>query len=124
MLITGGGSTDKTIKIWNIYENSCLKSIDTGSQVCTITYSKNTDEIISTHGFSLNSVNVWNAKNMKKVATLQGHTYRVLYMAKSPEEDSIVTGSGDQTLRFWKIWSGVDKRRQVSELEPKNSFIR
>ena len=85
MLVTGGGSTDKTIKIWNIYENSCLKSIDTGSQVCTIAYSKNTDEIISTHGFSLNSVNVWNAKNMKKVATLQGHTYRVLYMAKSPE---------------------------------------
>ena len=53
--------------------------------MCTIAYSKNTDEIISTHGFSLNSVNVWNAKNMKKVATLQGHTYRVLYMAKSPE---------------------------------------
>lgn len=40
------------------------------------------------------------------MSTLQGHTFRVLYLAKSPDEDTIVTGSGDQTLRFWKVIPG------------------
>jgi len=28
----------------------------------------------------------------------------VLYLAKSPDEESILTGSGDQTLRYWKLF--------------------
>lgn len=105
ILATGGGSTDKTIKIWNTHENRCCETIETGSQVCNMIYCKNTNELVSTHGFSLNSINIWNGKTMKKIGSLQGHTYRVLYLAKSGEEDTIVTGSGDQTLRFWKIYS-------------------
>lgn len=41
---------------------------------------------------------------MKKLATLTGHSMRVLYLAMSPEGDNIVTGAGDETLRFWKIF--------------------
>lgn len=105
-MATGGGSTDKSIKLWNTIEKKCIRSIDTGSQVCSMMYTKSTNEIISTHGFSMNSINIWNAKTMKKMSTLQGHTFRVLYLAKSPDEDTIVTGSGDQTLRFWKVIPG------------------
>lgn len=43
ILATGGGSTDKTIKLWNINENKCLRSIDTGSQVCTMAFCQNTN---------------------------------------------------------------------------------
>lgn len=38
---------------------------------------------------------------MQKVATLTGHTYRVLYLSMSPCGQNIVTGAGDETLRFW-----------------------
>lgn len=31
---------------------------------------------------------------MEKIATLTGHTYRVLYLAMSPSGDTIVTGAG------------------------------
>ena len=41
---------------------------------------------------------------MEKVATLTGHTYRVLYLAMSPDGSTIVTGAGDETLRFWNIF--------------------
>jgi cell division cycle 20-like protein 1, cofactor of APC complex len=34
------------------------------------------------------------------VASLTGHTNRVLYLAKSPDRETIVTGAGDETLRF------------------------
>lgn len=41
---------------------------------------------------------------MDKIATLTGHTYRVLYLAMSPDGSTIVTGAGDETLRFWNIF--------------------
>ena len=42
---------------------------------------------------------------MKQVAALTGHTYRVLYLAVSPDGKTIVTGAGDETLRFWNVFS-------------------
>jgi cell division cycle 20-like protein 1 (cofactor of APC complex) len=41
---------------------------------------------------------------MKKLAVLTGHTYRVLYLAMSPDGQTLVTGAGDETLRFWKVF--------------------
>lgn len=38
---------------------------------------------------------------MDTTATLAGHTSRVLYLAMSPDGETIVTGAGDETLRFW-----------------------
>jgi cell division cycle 20-like protein 1, cofactor of APC complex len=47
---------------------------------------------------------VWKYPNMEKIATLTGHTFRVLYLAMSPDGASIVTGAGDETLRFWNVF--------------------
>lgn len=41
---------------------------------------------------------------MNKVATLTGHTSRVLYLAMNPDGSQIVTGAGDETLRFWNLF--------------------
>jgi cell division cycle 20-like protein 1 (cofactor of APC complex) len=41
---------------------------------------------------------------MTRLATLTGHTYRVLYLAMSPDGSTIVTGAGDETLRFWNVF--------------------
>lgn len=59
---------------------------------------------MSTHGYSLNQVIVWKYPTMEKIATLTGHTFRVLYLAMNPDGSSIVTGAGDETLRFWNIF--------------------
>jgi len=58
--------------------------IDTGSQVCNLMFSKTSNEIVSTHGYSLNQIIVWKYPSMQKVATLTGHSYRVLYLSMSP----------------------------------------
>lgn len=67
-------------------------------------FSRTTDEIVSTHGYSLNQIIVWKYPTMEKVSTLTGHTFRVLYLAMSPDGASIVTGAGDETLRFWNVF--------------------
>lgn len=104
LLASGGGTADRCIKFWNTMTLQPVHSIDTGSQVCNLTFSKNVNEIVSTHGYSLNEIIVWKYPTMTKVATLTGHTYRVLYLSLSPDGQTIVTGAGDETLRFWNIF--------------------
>jgi len=70
-----------------------------GSQVCNLSWSKNVNEIVSTHGYSQNQIIVWKHPTMTKLATLTGHTLRVLYLAVSPDGQTIVTGAG-QPLSF------------------------
>ena len=104
LLVSGGGTADRCIKFWNTLNSTCVNSIDTGSQVCNLGWSRNCNEIVSTHGYSLNQIIVWKYPSMTKVATLTGHTFRVLYLASSPDGQNIVTGAGDETLRFWNVF--------------------
>jgi cell division cycle 20-like protein 1 (cofactor of APC complex) len=39
-----------------------------------------------------------------------GHSSRVLYLSLSPDGQSIVTGAGDETLRFWNVFPSVSNR--------------
>ena len=106
LLASGGGTADRCIRFWNTLSGSSLNKIDTGSQVCNLSWSQNCNEIVSTHGYSLNQIVVWRYPSMSKEATLTGHTYRVLYLATSPDGSTVVTGAGDETLRFWQIFPG------------------
>ena len=42
ILASGGGSADRSIKFWNTMDGTLLDSIDTGSQVCNLLFSKTT----------------------------------------------------------------------------------
>lgn len=53
------------------------------------------NEIVSTHGYSQNQVVVWKYPSMTKLTTLTGHSSRVLYLAQSPDGQTIVTGAGE-----------------------------
>ncbi|KAK2637480.1 hypothetical protein Ddye_032272 [Dipteronia dyeriana] len=104
LLASGGGTADRCIRFWNTANGHQLNSIDTGSQVCNLAWSKNVNELVSTHGYSQNQIMVWKYPSMAKVATLTGHSLRVLYLAMSPDGQTIVTGAGDETLRFWNVF--------------------
>lgn len=78
-------------------------------------FSKNNNEIVSTHGYSLNQIIMWKYPSMQKVATLTGHTYRVLYLSMSPDGTNIVTGAGDETLRFWSAFPSAEKSKSSND---------
>jgi len=48
---------------------------------------------------------------MSKVATLTGHSSRVLYLAMSADGSTIVTGAGDETLRFWSLFPNKNENK-------------
>ncbi|KMP05983.1 meiosis-specific APC/C activator protein AMA1 [Coccidioides immitis RMSCC 2394] len=118
LLASGGGTADRTIKFWNTATGSFIKEVNTGSQVCNLAWSKNSEEIVSTHGSSQNQIVVWKYPRMEQIASLTGHTFRVLYLAMSPDGQTVVTGAGDETLRFWKIFNkkGIKDHGRESKL--------
>ena len=67
-------------------------------------FSKTVNELVSTHGYSQNQVTIWKYPDMTKITSLSGHSFRVLYLAMSPDGKTIVTGAGDETLRFWNVF--------------------
>ena len=134
VLATGGGTQDKHIRFWNVVTGAMLNELDTGSQVrsassllplsnslsvqvCNLIWSLTSHELVSTHGFSSttaqNQICIWKYPTLNMVASLTGHTNRVLYLAMSPDGETIVTGAGDETLRFWNAFP----RRERSERE-------
>ncbi|GAA0144129.1 ubiquitin-protein ligase [Lithospermum erythrorhizon] len=116
LLASGGGTADRCIRFWNTTTNSHVSCMDTGSQVCNLVWSKNVNEIVSTHGYSQNQIIVWKYPTMSKLATLTGHTYRVLYLAISPDGQTIVTGAGDETLRFWNVFPSPRSQNSGSKI--------
>ncbi|XP_075499809.1 protein FIZZY-RELATED 3 [Primulina tabacum] len=115
LLASGGGTADRCIRFWNTTTGNQLNSVDTGSQVCNLMWSKNVNELVSTHGYSQNQIMVWKYPSMAKVATLTGHSLRVLYLAMSPDGQTIVTGAGDETLRFWNVFPYVKTPAPVKD---------
>jgi hypothetical protein len=55
-----------------------------GKKVCNMLFSKNSNELVTTHGFSAgqaqNQVVIWRYPSMQQVAQLAGHTFRVSWL--------------------------------------------
>ncbi|KAH8112980.1 WD40-repeat-containing domain protein [Phellopilus nigrolimitatus] len=100
ILAMGGGTQDKTIRFWNMFNGTMLNDLDTGSQ------------LVSTHGFlsatAQNQICIWKYPSLDMVASLTGHTHRVLYFAMSPDGETI-------TLRFWNAFSTKENRESKKE---------
>jgi len=114
LLASGGGTADKCLRLWSTTSGLPLSCVYTCSQVCTVAWSKSTDEIVTTHGYSGNEVVLWKYPSLARVATLSGHTSRVLYLTASADGQTIITGAGDETIRFWNIFPSVPKPRAAA----------
>jgi hypothetical protein len=100
LVASGGGTADRHIRLecrdkfantvvtvlnqyfarfWSALTGTALHRIDTGSQVCNLLWSRTANEMVSTHGYSLNQVIVWKYPSMQKLATLSGHSLRLLF---------------------------------------------
>lgn len=120
LVLSGGGTHDQTIKIWNSHTCGLVSSVDSGSQVCAIKFSPNVNEFVSAHGYSQNHLNVWNFQHgeCSKFAVLQGHTSRVLYLSVAPDGRNVVTGAGDESLRFWDVFPARTAKRPAKPASP------
>jgi cell division cycle protein 20 (cofactor of APC complex) len=115
LLASGGGTSDRTIKLWNLNSGAMLNSLDTGLQVCSLLWSKHQRELCSSHGFSENQLILWKygsaGSSLTKVKELTGHTSHVLSLAWSPAGSTLVSAAGDESLCFWHIFGAAPRSR-------------
>ena len=95
-------------------------------QVCSIIWSKHSKELISSHGYAHNQLTIWKYPTMSKVTELTGHSCRVLHMVLSPDGQTVISGSADETLRLWKCFAfdPVSKKKQQNAKKCSKSIIK
>jgi cell division cycle protein 20 (cofactor of APC complex) len=111
LLATGGGSADHHIRFWNASTGACVSSVDARSQVSALVWNREHREIVSGHGYAQNQLTLWKYPTLTRVAELTGHTQRILNMAVSPDGQTVVSASADETIRFWKCFAADGKQK-------------
>lgn len=114
IIATGGGTSDKHIKLWNMHNGNVIHNLDANSQVSALLWSNTYRELISSHGYPDNQLSIWKWPEMGKVCELTGHANRVLCMSMSPDEEAVVSIGADETLRVWKCFA-VDEKTKKSK---------
>lgn len=104
LLASGGGTADRTLRLWNTDTGVCLASADTRSQVTSVQWSLTHRELVTSHGFSMNQLSLWKYPRLEKIADITGHEKRILHTARSPDGTMVVSAGADETLRFWSLW--------------------
>ena len=64
---------------------------------------------------------------MSKVTELTGHSCRVLHMALSPDGQTVISASADETLRLWKCFAtdpATKRKSKKANEKGSNSIIR
>ncbi|KAK8883148.1 hypothetical protein M9Y10_045796 [Tritrichomonas musculus] len=104
IIVTGGGTSDKTIKMWDINTGDTIYSIDTGSQVCNLFWNEEYNEIFSTHGFSQNHLALWRGFDLSAIAQFYEHKQRVLFMTPSPDGTKVATAAPNDGIQIWAMF--------------------
>lgn len=123
LLATGGGTADKFIHVWNVNSCETTASVDTGSQVCSLLWSKQYRELVSGHGHTDNQLTIWQYPGLTKTAELNGHTNRILGMSMSPDGQTVVSLGADETLRFWECFQEDKELKRRKETSTKENII-
>jgi WD40 repeat protein len=104
VIVTGGGTADKSIKMWNIDSGETLHNVDTGSQVCNLYWNMEYNEIMSSHGYSQNQLALWKGTDLLPIASFHQHKQRVLYMCVSPDGTTVATAAANDSFQVWKMF--------------------
>ncbi|KAF8362243.1 hypothetical protein PRIPAC_89166 [Pristionchus pacificus] len=108
ILTTGGGSSDGMLRFWDTIAGVPLQRISTGlAQICSVAWSKHSLALVTTHGHGNSGLMMWKYPSLRQ-DIVQPTPLRLVYMAMSPDGESIVTGSA-KSLDFWKVFCRNDE---------------
>ncbi|MBS0654233.1 MAG: WD40 repeat domain-containing protein [Verrucomicrobia bacterium] len=122
VLFAGGGSADPTIRALSVPLGKVLASSDkVSSQFTAIHPIAENNKLISCHGYQGNSSALWNYRNGKfcYLSPLpDSHKGRVLHSSLNADRTELITGSEDQTVKFWSLVKQPEKVEEVRQNTP------
>jgi len=96
------GSDDFSVRVWNIDQFHCLKVIWYADSIKCLQYINSLGIIIAGAHSGKNQLKSWGVSSGSQVEVFVGHTHAVMCMLRI-DEDHILTGSRDGTLRTWNV---------------------
>lgn len=105
------GSSDKTIKLWNL---------KTGAEICTLSghshpvrsVAISQDGEMLASGSSDKTIKLWNPQTGEELFTITGHADKVFSVAISPDGKMLASGSFDSTIKLWSL----ENRQEIRTL--------
>ncbi|CAE6404284.1 unnamed protein product [Rhizoctonia solani] len=112
--IIASGSSDMTVRLWNINVRRQLGTIESNHMFYSVAFSPDAKLIASgCGGYSIPSdpsacsVQLWDVQNMVAAANpFRGHTNAVCSVQFSPDNTRVVSASWDKTIRVWDVERG------------------
>ena len=100
--LLASGSYDKTVRLWDVGDNTNLHHVRTlqhPEAVTSVAWSPDGRTLASASYDG--TVRLWNPDNGINFAVLRGHTEIVVSVAWSPDGRILASGSYDDTIRLW-----------------------
>jgi WD40 repeat protein/uncharacterized caspase-like protein len=90
------------VKLWSLTSPRVfrLTGFNDVISVVALTHDGHT---LAAKGGDANTIELYDADQANKVATLNGHSNIVTTLAVSPDDRTLISGSSDDTIRFWDL---------------------
>ncbi|KAI3622002.1 u3 small nucleolar rna-associated protein [Moniliophthora roreri] len=109
VLATGSG--DKTVKLWNLDDFSCVKTFEGHTNsVLRVDFLCAGMQLASSASDGL--VKIWNIASEECAATLDNHEDKVWALAISKDERTILSGAADSVVTFWEDCTEEQEQEQ------------
>jgi WD40 repeat protein len=102
--LLASGSSDKTVRLWNVATTRQVHTIRVGSDVLRVEFSPDGQRLATAGADKL--AKVWDVASGHAVMTLRGHTAEVWDVAFSPDGRHLATASLDSTAKIWDAATG------------------
>jgi WD40 repeat protein len=103
--LLASGSTDKTVKLWDVVSGKELRSLEGHTERVTSVAFSPDGRLLASAAWD-RTVRLWDTATSEQIMCLEGHTGRVTSVAFSPDGRHIASGSEDKTVRIWSTNKG------------------
>jgi WD40 repeat protein len=127
MIATGGGTKDKTIKLWNSRNGNVRKSVNAGAQVCCMMWNPHVVELLTGQGFGVGGcrLSLWKCPSLTRIQTFESlkQDCRPIAMALCPSGSKVCVASTDECVRIWDMFEPLhSKAKAEDDLPLSNGF--
>ncbi|KAG1749731.1 WD40-repeat-containing domain protein [Suillus paluster] len=99
VLATGSG--DKTVKLWNLEDFTCVKTFEGHTNsVLRVDFINHGMQLVTSASDGL--VKLWNVREEECTATMDNHEDKVWALTVSTDERTIVSAAADSVVTFWE----------------------
>ncbi|ABW32107.1 WD40 domain-containing protein [Acaryochloris marina] len=105
IIASGGGTGDRTIRLWNISNGQCIKILKGHSNGIWSLAFHPKGKFLASSGLD-QSAKLWDIHSGECLETFQGHGHWVWSVSFSPNAEILASGSFDRTVKLWDIQEG------------------